>query len=637
MPSLDRLTPQTLRSRIWRPRCRYRATARWLTKFVSISLLCLSVLALVGYRLLTDPDLLRQKTIAYLERATGGDVTISRAQISLINGIEFGDVSIRPHGSTQPIFLARSLRMTSTIWTLLTRPLSETKILASEAELFLVEDTDTDQLNILQLGRSMASRDLPGDQPSTSKSLPALPQLTLRGFKLHRLQITDGKTKPLDTLAIEGQFAPQPGTGNYRYHVTTRVGPGERGPSLSGEIGIEQGRFTAKIENVELAQARLFWMQRIRSFWDRFEPSGEIGAEISIFRKPDGESGFDVTLALKDAKLKLDPDDWIGPSSGEIDPSNDLAPIWLSKVQAIFAFHDDYIEIRGLTGLLDTTTVELNAKVDGYGFDAPLTASIRTRGEPIALRISEEQAARLPDFVKNLYNMFRPQGECHIEANVWRDIAGGRIDAVGSANFINTQFTFVNFPYPVHDAKGTLRLALDEPTGERQLLLERITGRGPSDSVNANAAVHIDGIMAPLAEGSGINITIKGQNTRGDELLMKCLPEGAQQVIAQFAPLGDEKFIHCLGDFETRVIRPRGHHVRWSFDTDIYLKEGRGIFKPLNVDIETAQANIFVRSGFVDFKDVITTSHGAQAKLDGRCLFDDPDDPEHRVITRINF
>lgn len=635
MPFTERLTPRSLRSRIWRPRCRYRSVARWVTKTISVFLLCLSVLVLVGYRVLTDPDLLRSRAIAYLERATGGNVTIGRASVSLIDGIEFDDVTLCPYGSTKPIFHASSLHMVSTLWTLLTRPYSEMRIMAIEPELSLVEDSVTGRWNFQQLGTAM-SRDWSSGAARPTGSIVALPQITMRDAKIYRYSLANEKFELLGMLSIEGQFSPQSADGNYSYQLSTRSRQGEIGPSLSGDIALQHGRVTGRIEHFELAQALPLGPQRVAKFVDRLKPRGEIGADISIYRDANGESAFDVTLNLADASLTLDPDDLFSHTKDKVDPSADLAPVNLSDGQGTFVFTKNHIDIS-ITGLIDTTTVKLAASIEGYDLDAPLKATVTTRGEPLALRLSKEQASRLPDFIGNLYNMYRPQGECHIDATVWRDTPGGRFDAIGSANFTDTEFTFENFPYPVHDAKGSVRLALNPTTGERELILDHITGRGPPDSVNAGANVEINGIMAPLAEGAGIDITIKGQNARGDALLVKCLPEDAQRVIGQFGPLGDDSFLQFSGDFETRVIRPRGFNVKWSFDTDIYLKQGRAFFKPLKVDIESARADIFVRNGSVDFRNVIATSHGAQATLDGRSLFRDPDYPDHATVTRINF
>lgn len=654
------VSPQTLRRLTWRPRAGFRF-ARRIVIGLAVAVILLAIIAVAAFQYFTAEHRVIPRVERFIASVTGGHVTVGRARIALTDGIEIGDLSIRTPDDQSLLLSARSLRLDTPLWTLLFTPVSEWRVQAIAPELFVVEDAGTGRWNFQSLNPLRRQNDLidpHGSDLATvgprRTSAPPLPQIILRGAIVHRQIVRDHQPTDLQALTLEGQLLPQSGTSSYGFQLQSRARTQSRtalGPTLRGAFSLDTGQILCHMSDLSLDEVGALLPEKVRTFWQRLSPRGSVSVpQLIVFRRDDG-GGFDLSLELLDGFLRLDPAVWIGPDvrSATSPPTATLSPdpthathatpaaleaIDLSNVRALLRFTDDRIVIQQLTGQLGQTQLDITGDIRGYGRDAPLRLALATSGPPLPFSLSPEQAARLPAALRDAYELFSPQGLCHISGEVIRTEQNGPITPRGTLSFEQSRFTFKNFAYPIQDARG--QLVLDRDQRGLRLDIRDVRGRGADETANTQADLRLTGHMAPLADGAGIDITITGDHIIADQRLIDLLPSGARQTLSLFDPPQGFDHVQFAGGFSTRVIRPEGFNVRWSFDTDVRIDSAHGAFRPLKLPIDNGSAVIHVRSNDVSMKDVKLSSAGASMTLTGRTTLRDPDF-DLRPVTRLRI
>jgi uncharacterized protein involved in outer membrane biogenesis len=648
------VSSRALRRLTWRPRSGFRLARRFVI-FLAIAVILIAVIAIAAFQYFTAEQRVIPRVERFIASVTGGHVTVGRARIALTDGIEIGDLSIRTPDDQSLLLSARSLRLDTPLWTLLFTPVSEWRVQAIAPELFVVEDAGTGRWNFQSLnppGRQNVSIDPPGSDVATvgprRSPAPPLPQIILRGAIVHRQIIRDDQPTDLQALTLEGQLLPQSGTSSYGFQLQSRARTESRtalGPTLRGAFSLDTGQILCHMSDLSLDEVGALLPEKVRTFWQRLSPRGSVSVpQLIVFRRDDG-SGFDLSLELLDGFLRLDPAVWItGDTRSQPTPQTAIASpdpthaaleaIDLSNVRALLRFTDDRIVIQQLTGQLGQTRLDITGDLQGYDRDAPLRLTLATSGPPLPFSLSPEQAARLPAALKDAYELFSPQGLCHISGEVIRIERNGPILPRGTLSFEQSRFTFKNFAYPIQDARG--QLILDRDQRGLRLDIRDVRGLGADGTANSQADLRLTGQMAPLADGAGIDITITGDHIVADQRLIDLLPSGARQTLSLFDPPQGFDHVQFAGGFTTRVIRPEGFNVRWSFDTDVRIDSTRGAFRPLKLPIDNGSAIIHVRSNDISMKDVKISSAGASMTLTGRTTLRDPDF-DLRPVTRLRI
>src|SRR5690606_31188508 len=85
-------------------------------------------------------------------------------------------------------------------------------------------------------------------------------------------------------------------------------------------------------------------------------------------------------------------------------------PIRLEQVTGTFIFTERGVEIRNLTGRVETNAFRISGQIDGYSPDAPARVRISSlQSENIYIPSAPRYVRSLPREVRELYDHLRPQ------------------------------------------------------------------------------------------------------------------------------------------------------------------------------------------------------------------------------------
>jgi len=127
----------------------------------------------------------------------------------------------------------------------------------------------------------------------------------------------------------------------------------------------------------------------------------------------------------------------------------------VEDVSGIFDFDDDGISFKDVSGTVDSSTLSISGKIDGYTPDAPLHLRIESRRGEL-MRIPEHIAymASLPEDARQIYELINPRGLCKLWAEVDRKQPGSHPLVSGELNVVDGAFSCKYFPYPIQGAAG---------------------------------------------------------------------------------------------------------------------------------------------------------------------------------------
>ncbi|MFT3787428.1 MAG: hypothetical protein QM770_14885 [Tepidisphaeraceae bacterium] len=128
---------------------------------------------------------------------------------------------------------------------------SASRLTAIEPEVYLTEHPNQKDWNFQRLGRR-PNRPVTTTRPRDPRDTgPALPEIVIRGGRVHRGEVTDAGTVTLATLRIDGQLSPQ-SPGRYTFRLQSRQPDDRAGPSFEGSVSLADGTGASSLRGVEL-------------------------------------------------------------------------------------------------------------------------------------------------------------------------------------------------------------------------------------------------------------------------------------------------------------------------------------------------------------------------------------------------
>ena len=401
--------PRALRHVLWTGRPRHLRGARFLRKLAKAICVLVFFLIVAGttlYLRMTDPVRVRALAEGFFARVVDADVSIGDAHLSLFEGLQLDDVTISKRGGGKHALAvaAKRLEVSYSPLALVTGRLESGRIVAIEPEIHLIEDVDHDTWNLQALRADSSTK--PTSLPSASFSgAPPLPEVLIRGGRVYRAQIKDGKYRELQAVRLEGQLLPREGA--YHFNLQARTNADAAGPTLQGEFSLAEAAARSSLTHVDLAFLEPMLPARVREFWRKLSPSGRVNVPVISFTQAhDGEGGFRIELELDDVKMTVRPTDWASAAERAMlgqprtvnaalarmpdtmlaqigvlmQPALRVGEVPLENVRGRFAFDDDGISIDELTATVDGNPFVIRGRLGGYAFDAPLDLSVESPG-----------------------------------------------------------------------------------------------------------------------------------------------------------------------------------------------------------------------------------------------------------------
>lgn len=653
MPAIFRMSvqanqPRALRHVLWTGRPRHLRGARFLKKLAKALCLVIFFVLVAGttlYIRMTDPKRVRALAEGFFARVVDADVKIGDAHLSLFEGLQLDNVTIARRGSGEhaTAIAAKRLQVSYSPLALVTGRLESGRIVAIEPEIHLIEDVDHGTWNLEALRRAPATSH-PTTTPTTSPSgPPPLPEVLIRGGRVYRAEIVNGQYRELQDIRLEGQLLPR--SGAYHFNLQARTDGDAAGPSLQGDFSLGETVAKSSLTHVDLAFLEPMLPARVRDFWRKLSPSGRVNVPvISFTRGHDDRGGFRIELELDDVKMSIHPTDWASAAERAMlsqpatvnaalarMPNTTLAQVGvimqpllrvgevpLEKVNGRFAFTDDGVSLDELSATLDGNPFVIRGRLGGYAFDAPLDLRVESPADrPIQLRSHIPYMNALPAEIREVYYRFAPEGASRLSVALSRPERGATVKATGSIEFANSEFTFQQFKYPVKNASGRLVVDADPRTGELRLLIQDIKGTGPIDGPNAKGELAVSGWIAPLIGYASVDVTVTGRDIHIEPALMAALPPEARQVISAFDDDGEGPRPIFRGDFACHVRREPGAISRWSYDTDVNVRDAAGALKEFPFPLEGLAVDLRIRKDYVQIVSARSTHAGGIIDISG--------------------
>jgi hypothetical protein len=639
----ESLTPDRLAPHVWRSGRSRRRWPRRLGRSLMIALATATILVVLGYAWLTDPQRIRQIAQDRLSEWVNADVTIGSASLSIFEGVELREVRIdtRDVGTRRPFLNTSSIRATFSPWALLVGKLRDVKLVVSEPDVFLIEDLDQRRWNFNDLIRRRPGKHAGPTTDRSSLSPPQLPTVLLRGMKLHRAETTGPRLRELAAYQLEGQLVPDPVAAAYSFHLQSRTEDGSPSPSISGTFSLANQSIDSTLRDVRLEQLDSLLPEQVRRFWSDLQIAGAINVPTL---RVDGTS-FEIAVDVDDVAMSVNALAYASPAEADMlrlapdladailkqipNPHGLIAtlnqfrlrasPLPLRDVNARFRFTNDAIQIESLSAMVDQMPINVSGTIGGYSPDSPLRVSVRSPEGGVFVPPDLPYINTFPPAIREVYYRFRPEGQCKLAVDVVREAAGGSVPTVtGEIEFARAQFTFENFTYTVYDASGKLLIDRDPATGEQRLTIIRIGGRGPAGGVNEDARLEITGVIQPLEKDSGVDVTINANRIESEPSLIDALPSNVRNVINAFDPDRQGPIVpRFAGNVVCHVLRPPGPISNWSYDTDVTITDGFGQLRGFPYPLRNFQADLRIRTGKVHIDRIRFGQDNAWCEING--------------------
>ena len=630
---------------------------------LAVMLLFAAVITLYVWQ--TEPKRVRAMAENFLSRLVDADITIGEARLSLFEGLQLDHVTIATKadaslpGVNRDVLRAKRLQISYSPRMLFTGEIDSARILAIEPEVYLVEDVTTGKWNVQSLERPR-EEPRPASRPTTRpRSLDRLPQVILRGGRVYRGQIVDGRYERLQSVLLDGQLLPRADAGAYRFNIQTRTDRGLAGPALQGQVSLVDGSVESSLRNVRLDFIEPLMPARVRTFWQKLSPGGRVDVPVlNGSRRADGRDGFRIELELAGVTMSIRPTDWT--SSGErrllsdpdgvarelarlpgslpiatavrMQPALRAGTIPLDDVNGRFVFTEDGVTLDGLRASLDGNQIVIRGRLGGYNVDAPIELHVASPpGRPLRLRPTVPYINALPAEIREVYYRFRPTGQSTLDVSIARDAHGGRPKVSGELGFQRAAFTFEAFPFPVQNASGRLIVDDDPALGETRLRIDDVRGNGPAGGPNARGELSVDGVITPLLGYAMVDVKVRGTDVHNEPALVAALPTPARDVVHAFDDDGSGPRPTFAGDFLCHVHREPGPISHWTYDTDVAIRDAAGTFQGFKLPLEQMAATLEIRKDHVAIKHAAARHGDATIFVDGLTEWGEAVNPNRKV------
>jgi hypothetical protein len=624
--------PERLFEKSWRPRHPLRRQHCAARRHCMAGLLCLLCIVICGYVYLTDAQRVRAMASAYLSDLLGGEVTIGTANLSIFEGLRLDDVTLRVDKANQPdsiIFYARTFLIRYHPTELLAGRLSATQIIAIGPVVMLVENPQTQRWNYQRMwhGAGRPPRHSPFNGASGSL---VVPQIILRDAEVAYMELHDGKTVPVGWYSIEGSLNPNDEEPDrYDFQLQSR-GREAMGPSADGTIRTEGGISVAHMQNFRFGpDMKTMLLAEPRQWCQWHQLQGRIEVPEMVYNPNPGGGGpiFHVELILSDVEMVVHPQEWMTREQNhrvqELHDFLDRAesrrwlspqfvqavrrlstpePIRFTQVSGNLLFTQSGIELKGLSGKVESNWFNIDGKLEGYSPDAPANVTISSvTGHDLEIPdVTPDYLGTLPKDAQDLIEHMHPHGTCAMRVDIQRREPGGKPMVTGQIDIKDGQFRAADFPYPVSRVHGRVMIGPDpiaHMTGIRLLNLE---GHGPADGPNADAVVTINGFAGPLEGVSGVWLEVNGNNFVGDSVVRGALAPPARSALELFDPDGRGEFPKGRGNFSCNVQRMPGPRQPWKVNADVTLNDVEGTLAAFPYPLKHLSCRLEIRDGYLN-------------------------------------
>lgn len=642
MTLIDASNLKSLRRSTWRGRGRGIPFAGRVVRVLSVFVLLLLGTVVFLYVRLTNPDRVRAMATGFLSSGIDGRISIGHARLSLFEGLQLRDVVIqtREESDHSTVVSAPLLEIHFSPSTLWTGHIESARVIATEPEVFLLEDVDRHRWNIQDLRRQAATAPTTAATPTRPPS--KLPEVLIRSGRVHRGQIVAGAFESLSSTKIEGQLLPR--GGEYQFNLQTRSDAGMAGPALHGEFSLAEGVARSSLTNVNLDFLESVLPAQVRSFWKKLSPSGKVSAPVLEVARDHDDIGFRIELELSDVNMVVRPLDWASGreqyvienapqlsarldalpvvpllhTAVAVQPRLRIGEIPLGNVQGRFVFTHEGVWLDQLGASIDGNRFTIQGSMQSYGMGAPMNLTVQSPPmQPIELQPHIPYINALPAEIREVYYRFRPQGRSKLAVSLARDAEGAPLRVVGSLEFANAQFLFQEFPYPVYKASGRLVVDADPVLNEPRLVVDRIRGFGAQSGPNESGELGVSGTITPLIGYSSVDVAVTGRNITSEPALIEAIPKEAREIVMLFDDDGASPNPRFRGDFECRVHREPGPISRWTYDTDLSIRNGYGAFKEFPFPLENFAAELQIRKDHVRIVSAESSHNDATLSVTG--------------------
>ena len=616
----------------WRPGARVRPRRARLRRVAAALAVVVLGVTISGYWFFTQPRRLARAAEAVLADATGGEVTVGRAHFGLLDGLSIGDVELRPPGDEAdlPLVSARQVRAEFAWGALLNGRSPLAGLTLIDPQLNVVERADG-RWNFSDLRRRRQEPGEPAVLP------PDLPRVVLRNgtLRYERPGGTSGE------YGVEGQLLPQ-GDGRYAFAVESRGRRGGVGPTAQGFVDPAANSVAASVTGLGLGDDDVTDILPgvVRDWWQRLGVAGTLDLPAVTWRRDNGAADWSLTARLEGVTLAVPPEIW---QSAQETARRDAAAAWarralpaavldggwvdwldpepltLRRVRGKITFTPESVHIEEIVGRVQGQPLQIDGEVRGYDAGSPAQVRVRTpAGGRLVLPDRPGYVAGLPHQVRDVWRRFRPSGAARLDVTVRRDEPGGRPTVQGELDVLDGSFRLDRLPYPITRATGTIAVDRDPASGEDRVTLIGLRGRGPAGSVNADALVQVDGVIQPLNNVAGFELTVQARDAEVDRRLLASLPPPVQDVLRRFDPTGTLRGLRLRGDLATHLSRPPGRDKRWDIATTVTLRDSAGTFAAFPYPVQDVRGVLEVGRDVALLRDVVVRRGPMAATIDGR-------------------
>lgn len=307
------------------------------------------------------------------------------------------------------------------------------------------------------------------------------------------------------------------------------------------------------------------------------------------------------------------------------------AKVTLKNVAGSMVFTDSGIEVKDVSGYIESNGLKIDGRIGGYGMDAAVSLRLSSLAtENLRIPPSPRYVASLPRQVREVYEQFRPEGECRLAVSVERPPdADARPVVSGWVRIVDGRFVFSRFPYPLRNVTGRIDFGRD-PDGVDRMSLH-VRGNGIAAGPNRDTVLEVktfgDAIGPVGTNLCGVNVRISGTNVASEDALLSAFPPEVRKALRNFDAHRTGKYPQFHGGFVTEVVRPVGRNRRWSFDTDVTLDAASGALGAFPYPLHGLTGKLLIRSGYAEVVDLRMTRGDATLTASGTVAWTTSDGP----------
>jgi len=499
----------------------------WRRRKVNAALVLLLLAAGVGYWwYFCNDQRVRELATAVLAEASGGEVRIERARLSVLEEIRITGLRVylpdRPHSADNLVLAAEDVSLRHRPWSLLRRRLEVSRIVAYRPLLQVWYDRDhgITNLQMLRLSRTVALPEIP-------------PTIELRDGTVTYGEISGGQRTGSARQRVDGRIGLDPrDPQRYRFELVAAAGSALPGSSVQGAYDLRTRRLETTgsflLELIDLAQ-----LPQQAARWGRLYELSDPHGQVLMESLYEPEQGYRLRVRVAQGRMRL-------PVPQTSIPLEDVA--------AELSCTPDQIVVERLAGRYeDYCRFEVQGVIKGYTEEAGFDLTLRMQGlnlpedgwsawraGPAAEPNAAGAASSLPPPLGPLLALLGPEdrqqvaelaptGGFDLEVHLQRS-PGAAVQYRAVLQCRQAGLTYRGFPYPLRGVEGQV---VFQPG--------RVT-IGPLEAREGEQQVRI--AAAWLADARQFDLTIEANRALLDERLRRALQPWQQELWATFSPSG---------------------------------------------------------------------------------------------------